>query len=42
MLALEQLPVFYAAIGYSAVYMLGGGGIVGALGIYVVAKMLGK
>jgi hypothetical protein len=31
-----------AAIGYSIVYMLAGGGIVGAILIFVVAKLLGN
>jgi hypothetical protein len=31
-----------AAIGYSLLYMLLGGGLFGALLIFVVAKMLGK
>ncbi len=31
-----------AAAGYSLIYLLGGGGIVGAIVIFVVAKMLGK
>ena len=30
-----------AAIGYSLVYLLGGGGFVGAFLIFIVAKMLG-
>ncbi len=30
----------FAAIEYSLIYMLGGGGIVGALVIFVIAKML--
>ena len=30
------------AIGYSAIYLLGGGGIVGAAVIFVIAKMLNK
>jgi hypothetical protein len=42
MQALEQVPVFVAAIQYSLAYMLCGGGVVGAIGIYVVAKMLGR
>lgn len=29
-----------AAIEYSLIYMLGGGGIIGALVIFVIAKML--
>jgi hypothetical protein len=32
------LPV--AAVEYSLIYMLGGGGILGAIVIYVIAKML--
>lgn len=32
----------FAAAGYSLVYLLGGGGLVGALVIFVVAKMFGK
>ncbi len=39
---LDQMPVFVAAIQYSLAYMLCGGGVVGAVGIYAVAKMLGK
>jgi hypothetical protein len=31
-----------AAIGYSVIYMLLGGGLVGAIIIFIVAKMLGK
>ena len=34
------LPV--AAIGYSLIYLLFGGGIVGAVVIYFIAKMFGK
>jgi hypothetical protein len=30
-----------AAIGYSLVYLLGGGGLFGAVLIFIVAKMLG-
>jgi hypothetical protein len=37
----EMVPVV-AAAGYSMMYLLGGGGIVGALVIFVVAKMFGK
>jgi hypothetical protein len=39
---LTQIPVLFAAAQYSLAYLLCGGGIVGAAGIYVVAKMLGK
>lgn len=36
-------PVFLqAAAGYSLVYLLAGGGIVGAIVIFFVAKMLGR
>jgi hypothetical protein len=31
-----------AAIGYSLIYLLFGGGLGGAVVIYVIAKMLGK
>jgi hypothetical protein len=39
-LALSVLPV--AAAGYSILYLIFGGGLVGALAIFVVAKLLGK
>jgi hypothetical protein len=42
MQALVQMPVVFAAIQYSLLYMLCGGGIFGAAVIYVVAKSLGK
>ncbi len=32
----------FAAAGYSLVYLLAGGGLFGALAIFVIAKMLGK
>jgi hypothetical protein len=35
-------PLLFAAAGYSLVYLLGGGGIIGALVIFVIAKMLGR
>ena len=31
-----------AAVGYSLVYLLAGGGLGGAILIFIVAKMLGK
>lgn len=37
MLALTALPV--AAIGYSLLYLLFGGGIFGAVVIFIIAKM---
>jgi hypothetical protein len=40
-LALVTLPAMpVAAIGYSLLYMLFGGGIFGAIVIYVIAKLL--
>jgi hypothetical protein len=36
------MPVMFAAAGYSLIYLLGGGGLFGALVIFVIAKMLGK
>ncbi len=39
LLAHCMLPV--AAIGYSLVYLLGGGGLFGAFVIFIIAKMLG-
>ena len=41
MIALTILPMF-AAAGYSLVYLLGGGGLVGAIVIFFVAKMFRK
>jgi hypothetical protein len=35
------MPMF-AAIGYSLVYLLAGGGLGGAILIFIVAKLLGK
>lgn len=39
-LALVLFPI--AAAGYSLLYMLFGGGLVGAVVIFLIAKMLGK
>ena len=41
MLALIIQPM-YAAAGYSVLYLLFGGGLGGAVLIFIVAKMLGK
>jgi len=38
---LAVTPIF-AAVGYSLVYLLAGGGLGGAIIIFLVAKMLGK
>jgi hypothetical protein len=35
-------PPLFAAIGYSIVYLLAGGGLFGAGVIFVIAKMLGR
>jgi hypothetical protein len=42
MQAIDQVPVVFAAIQYSLAYLLCGGGVVGAIGVYIVAKMLGR
>jgi hypothetical protein len=41
MIALITHPIF-AAAGYSLVYLLGGGGLFGAVVIFIIAKMLGR
>ncbi len=38
----EMLPLAVAAWRYSAAYLLCGGGVLGAIVIWVGAKMLGK
>ncbi len=35
-------PPLFAAAGYSLMYLLGGGGIFGAIVIFFVAKMFGR
>ena len=35
-------PMLFAAAGYSLIYMLGGGGIFGAIVIFIIAKMFGR
>ena len=42
MYAIAHMPLIFAAIQYSLLYMLGGGGIVGAAVIYGVAKAMKK
>lgn len=42
MLMLATLALPTAALGFSLLYLLFGGGIVGAIVIFVVAKMLGR
>jgi hypothetical protein len=41
MIALILTPMFGAA-GYSLIYLLGGGGLFGAVVIFVIAKMFRK
>jgi len=40
--SISQMPIVVAAIQYSLVYLLLGGGLFGAIVIYIVAKVLGK
>jgi len=42
MQAVAQIPTVFAAIEYSLLYMLFGGGIIGAAVIYGVAKAFNK
>jgi len=42
MQVLTQIPVIHAAIEYSLLYMLFGGGIVGAAVIFAIAKAFNK
>jgi hypothetical protein len=39
---LVHTPLILAAAGYSLIYLLGGGGLFGALVIFIVAKMMGR
>ena len=39
---LMHTPLVLAAAGYSLVYLLGGGGVFGAIVIFFVAKMFGR
>ena len=41
MIAFTLIPMF-AAAGYSLVYLIAGGGLGGAILIFIAAKMLGK
>ena len=42
MQSLTQMPLLFGAIQYSLAYLLCGGGVVGAIGVYIVAKVLRK
>ena len=35
-------PPLFATAGYSLIYLLGGGGLFGAVVIFFIAKMLGR
>jgi hypothetical protein len=39
---LMHSTLLFAAAGYSLMYLLGGGGLFGAVVIFVIAKMLGR
>jgi len=39
---LAQTGFLMAAAGYSLVYLLAGGGVLGAIVIFIIAKMLGR
>jgi hypothetical protein len=39
---LMHTPLVLAAAGYSLMYLLGGGGLFGAVVIFFLAKMLGR
>jgi hypothetical protein len=42
LLAVPAVPILFAAIGYSLIYLLLGGGLGGAVLIFIVAKLLGR
>ena len=42
MQSIEMMPVVVGAIQYSIAYMLCGGGVMGAIAIFVGAKLLGR
>jgi hypothetical protein len=42
MIILAHLPLTVGAIGYALIYLLFGGGLGGALLIFVIAKLLGR
>ena len=39
---IAHAPILLAAIQYSIIYLLLGGGVFGAVVVYIVAKVLGK
>ena len=42
MILIASSSILFAAIGYSLVYLLLGGGLGGAILIFIVARMFGK
>ena len=42
MVAIAILSPMFAAVGYSLLYLLLGGGLGGAILIFIIAKMLGR
>jgi hypothetical protein len=42
LLAMTAAPLLLAAVGYSLIYLLLGGGVGGAVVIYIIAKLLGR
>jgi len=42
MIAFVLIQPLFAAAGYSLIYLLGGGGLFGAIVIFIIAKMLRK
>ena len=42
MIAIALMTPMFAAVGYSLLYLLLGGGLGGAILIFIVAKMLGR
>lgn len=42
MIALLTITPMFGAVGFSLVYLLGGGGLFGAFIIFIIAKMFGK
>ncbi len=42
MIVLALMSLIFAAVGYSLIYLLMGGGLFGAVVIFFIAKMFGK
>ncbi len=39
---IDQMPILFGAMQYSLAYLLCGGGVLGAIGVFAGAKMLHK